>query len=127
MLACDILAEFLLKMDQESLLVTFAMLLAVIVFALMSGTIPLSVRFAMLLAVIVFALISDCVFLSVRFAMLLVAMVFALAFLSISDPLNARLVERPPDKFLFKESLRTYCLGRMCKDKLTDGSESSLV
>src|SRR6476469_8054130 len=105
MLACDILAEFLLKMDYESLLVTFAMLLAVIVFAL----------------------ISDCVFLSVTFVILLAVIVFALTFLSISAPLNARFVDRSPDKFLFKESLRTDCLGRMCEDKLTDGSESSLV
>src|SRR6476469_6850798 len=104
MLACDILAEFLLKMDYESLLVTFAMLLAVIVFALISDCVFLSVTFAMLLAVIVFALISDCVFLSVTFAMLLAVIVFALTFLSISAPLNARFVDRSPDKFLFKES-----------------------
>src|SRR6476660_1629389 len=121
------LIVFALISGTISLSVTFAMLLAVIVFALISDCVFLSVTFAMLLAVIVFALISGTISLSVTFAMLLAVIVFALAFLSISAPLNARLGSRSPDNFLFKESFRTDCLGRMCKDKLTDGSESSLV
>jgi hypothetical protein len=58
--------------------------------------------------------------------MLLAVIVLALAFFSISDPLNARLEDRPPDKLLFKESARTDCPGIMCEDKLTRECELSL-